>query len=58
MGGDPETHSANALQISSPLQELPSLQLVPAGAGSFETPVTGSHESIVQGSPSSKEIGS
>src|SRR5437867_3253729 len=52
-GGAPATQAPAPLQVSSPLQTLPSEQEMPAGVGAWTMPRTGSHESAVQGLPSS-----
>ncbi len=53
-GGAPVWHWPAALQLSEPLQALPSEQLVPAASGVCTGPVEGLQESVVQGLPSLK----
>jgi hypothetical protein len=53
VGGVPATHTADALHVSAPLHALLSLHDVPAATGVCETPVAGSHASVVHGLPSS-----
>src|SRR6266850_2173419 len=48
---------APALQISSPLQTLPSEQEVPSGSGLLKQPVAGSQASVVQALPSLQTSG-
>jgi predicted membrane protein len=51
----PAAHAPVALQVSAPLQALPSEHAVPAVAGVLEQPVVAPHASTVQGLPSSHE---
>ena len=55
--GVPPRHVPVALQASTPLQELPSEQLVPDDTGVCVTPLPESHASIVHGFPSSGSSG-
>jgi hypothetical protein len=56
-GGVPGRHAPVLSQTSLPLQRLPSGQAVPADKGVCTAPVAGSHESVVQGLPSSTPSG-
>ena len=56
-GGVPAIQTAEALQVSAPLQRLLSLQDVPAATGVCVTPATGSQLSAVQGFWSSVATG-
>jgi hypothetical protein len=53
VGGVPGSHVPLELQVSAPLQTLPSEQLVPAATFVWVTPFMGSQASVVQGLPSS-----
>jgi len=57
VGGVPALQEPLPSHVSVPLQRSPSPQLVPSATGSFETPVTGSHASIVHGFESSTSDG-
>jgi hypothetical protein len=54
-GGVPVTQAPAALQVSAPLQALPSEQEVPAATGAWVQPSTASQASAVHGLPSSQE---